>query len=60
MFRVKFFVFAKGWKDGGYYNTFYFETREEIDAWAKEREGILEIREVTEVPLKEALEDIIV
>lgn len=60
MLRVKFFVKSAGWKDGGFYNTFYFRTKAEINAWLAEKEpGSITVIKVDEVTAEEAAEDII-
>lgn len=55
MVKLKFFVHCKGWKNGGYENTHYFQTEAEARSWAQ-AEGV-EVRSLEAVSQEEFSEN---
>lgn len=55
MVRLNFFVHCKGWENGGYENTHYFQTENEARNWAA-AEGV-EVRSIESVSQMEFSED---
>lgn len=58
MLKVKIWVNAKGWIDGGFYNILYFKNKAELDEWCKNQKDV-NVISVKEVTLEEFAEDYI-
>lgn len=58
MVKVKIFVHCKGWIDGGYTNTLYFDTKKQAQDWMTRQKDI-DVLSTEVVPVNEFEEDYI-